>query len=124
MELPESVQNSGPHGADGREIEHETQEGSVFSVVFHAEDSGFSVVVLETEGGVITAAGELGQVQPGDYLRLHGRWREHPRFGRQFQAQWSEAATPTTLDGLQQYLASGNFSGIGADMARRLVDGP
>ncbi len=122
MELPESVQNSGPHGADGREIEHETQEGSVFSVVFHAEDSGFSVVVLETEGGVITAAGELGQVQPGDYLRLHGRWREHPRFGRQFQAQWSEAATPTTLDGLQQYLASGNFSGIGADMARRLVD--
>ena len=57
MELPESVQNSGPHGADGREIEHETQEGSVFSVVFHAEDSGFSVVVLETEGGVITAAG-------------------------------------------------------------------
>ncbi|MCH2100847.1 MAG: ATP-dependent RecD-like DNA helicase [Planctomycetes bacterium] len=122
MELPESVQKSGPHGADGREVQHETQEGQVFSVVFHAEDSGFSVIILETEGGVVTAAGELGEVHPGDYLRLHGRWREHPRFGRQFQAQWSEAATPTTLDGLQQYLASGAFSGIGADMAKRLVD--
>lgn len=122
VELPESVQNSGPSGAGGREIEHETQEGQVFSVIFHAEDSGFSVIVLETEQGVITAAGELGEVQPGDYLKLHGRWREHPRFGRQFQAQWSEAATPTTLEGLQQYLASGAFSGIGADMARRLVD--
>lgn len=122
VELPESVQNSGPQGADGREIEHETQEGQVFSVVFHAEDSGFSVIVLETEDGAVTAAGELGEVHPGDYLRLHGRWREHPRFGRQFQAQWSEAATPTTLDGLQQYLASGAFSGIGADMAKRLVD--
>lgn len=122
MEVPESVQSSGPYGLDARKIEHETQEGQVFSVVFHAAESGFSVIVLETADGAVTAAGELGEVHPGDYLKLHGRWREHPRFGKQFQAQWSEAATPTTLEGLQQYLASGAFSGIGSDMATRLVD--
>lgn len=122
VEVPESVQNSGPYGTDARKIEHETQEGQVFSVVFHAAESGFSVIVLETAEGAVTAAGELGEVHPGDYLKLHGRWREHPRFGKQFQAQWSEAATPTTLEGLQQYLASGAFSGIGSDMATRLVN--
>jgi len=103
------------------EIVHETEEGQIFSVIFASADSGFAVVVLEREGRNITVAGELGEVHPGDYLRLHGRWADHPKFGKQFQAQWSEQCTPNTLEGLEQYLASGSFPGIGADMSRRLV---
>lgn len=122
MEVPGSVHRPGAPRRGGDPADHETREGQVFSVVFAAEDTGFAVVVLETADGTITAAGELGEVHPGDYLRLHGRWADHPRFGRQFQAQWSEQATPTTLEGLEQYLASGSFPGIGADMSRRLVE--
>jgi exodeoxyribonuclease V alpha subunit len=125
VEHRSSVQRSGHSSSakgDGDSPEHEVLEGQVFSVVFAAEESGFAVVVLESPDGAQTAAGELGEVHPGDFLRLHGRWSDHPRFGRQFQAQWSEQTTPTTLEGLEKYLASGSFPGIGADMSRRLID--
>ena len=102
--------------------DHQSLEGEVAVVIFQAEDSGFAVVSLQTEtDGPVTAAGDLGDVDVGAYLRLHGTWKTHPRFGRQFQAQWAERTAPTTLRGLEKYLGSSNFDGIGADMAKRLV---
>lgn len=102
---------------------HESLEGQVVAIIFQAEDTGFAVVSLRSdEFQATTAAGKLGQVHEGEFLRLHGKWKDHPRFGRQFQAEWSEHTSPTTLDGLEKYLGSGAFPGVGADMAKRLVD--
>lgn len=102
---------------------HESLEGQVVAIIFQSEDTGFAVVSLRSdEFQATTAAGKLGQVHEGEFLKLHGKWAEHPRFGRQFQAQWSEHTSPTTLDGLEKYLGSGAFPGVGADMAKRLVD--
>lgn len=103
------------------EDRHEVLEGEVASVVYQDEGSGFAVVGLETARGRQTAAGDLAPASPGERLRLHGRWATHPRFGRQFKVAWSERLTPTTLDGLERYLGSGAFPGIGPEMARRLV---
>jgi exodeoxyribonuclease V alpha subunit len=101
---------------------HESLAGQVAAIIFQNEDTGFAVVSLEVEGeGFLTAAGSLAPVQEGIYLRLHGRWKEHPRFGRQFQVAWAEQSSPTTLAGLERYLGSGVFPGIGPDMAKRLV---
>jgi len=104
---------------------HESIEGQVVAIIFHSEDSGFAVISLfvDTDGTpkATTAAGKLGQVHEGEFLKLHGRWKEHPKFGKQFQAQWSEHTSPTTLTGLEKYLGSGAFPGVGADMAKRLV---
>ncbi|MGB0952725.1 MAG: ATP-dependent RecD-like DNA helicase [Planctomycetota bacterium] len=108
--------------SENRAEGHESLEGQVVAIIFQAEDTGFAVVSLRTdEFQATTAAGKLGQVHEGEFLRLHGKWSEHPRFGRQFQAQWSEHTSPTTLDGLEKYLGSGAFPGVGADMAKRLV---
>jgi len=101
---------------------HQSLEGQVLAVIFQGEDSGFAVISLKVEGeGAITAAGGMGDVHEGEFLRLHGTWTKHPRFGRQFQAQWSEHTSPTTLDGLEKYIGSGTFPGVGPDMAKRLV---
>jgi exodeoxyribonuclease V alpha subunit len=109
---------------------HETLEGQVYTIVFQAEDRGFAVVVInvakedrsEDIPANVTAAGDMGDVKDGEFLRLHGKWKTHPRFGRQFQAQWSEHTTPTTIEGLEKYLASGSFPGIGPDMSHRLTE--
>ncbi len=102
---------------------HEVLEGEVAAVVFQNEETGFAVVALDTGAGTTeTAAGPLAPVHEGQRLRLHGRHTVHPRFGRQFQAAWSEVETPTTRAGLERYLASGAFPGIGADVARKLVE--
>ena len=92
------------------------------AVIFQSEDSGFAVLSLKVEDeGSITAAGAVGDVHEGEFLRLHGTWAKHPKFGRQFQAQWSEHTSPTTLEGLEKYIGSGTFPGVGPDMAKRLV---
>lgn len=93
------------------------------AIIFLAEDTGFAVVSLLVDGSpAVTAAGKLGKIHEGEFLRLHGRWSDHPRFGKQFQAQWSEHTSPTTLTGLEKYLGSGAFPGVGPDMAKRLVE--
>ena len=101
---------------------HETLSGEVAAVVYQNEESGFAVASLLLEGGdTATVAGSLSPLHPGEFLRLHGRWTTHPRFGRQFQAQWSEHTSPTTTAGIARYLGSGAFPGVGPEFAKRLV---
>lgn len=116
MPLPTPPGKPAPAPAD-----HELVEGQVGGVVFENLETGFAVVRLLTSEGAISVAGALSPVHEGEQLRLHGWWETHPRFGRQFRAAWSEHAAPSTLDGLERYLGSGAFPGIGPDMARRLV---
>lgn len=102
--------------------DHEVLEGEVAAVIFENEETGFAVASLLLQGGdSATVAGGLSPLHPGEALRLHGSWKKHPRFGRQFQAQWSEHRSPTTLAGIERYLGSGAFPGVGAEFARRLV---
>jgi len=111
-----------PERPGGTSPDHETLEGEVAAVVFQNEETGFAVVSLLKEGGEpVTVAGGLSPVHPGEHLRLHGRWTTHPRFGRQFQAQWSEHASPSTRAGIERYLGSGAFPGVGPEFAKRLV---
>lgn len=101
--------------------EHVLVEGAVAGVVFENEETGFAVARLQTVEGAISVAGALSPIHEGEQLRLHGWWETHPRFGRQFRVAWSEHSAPSTLEGLERYLGSGAFPGIGPDMARRLV---
>jgi exodeoxyribonuclease V alpha subunit len=93
----------------------------VYGVVYENPETGFAVIRLLTSEGVAAATGALAPVHEGVHLRLHGWWEKHPKFGRQFRAAWSEHAAPSTLDGLERYLGSGAFPGIGPDVAHRLV---
>ncbi|MFT7517849.1 MAG: exodeoxyribonuclease V alpha subunit, partial [Myxococcota bacterium] len=102
--------------------QHQSLEGEVLSVIFQSEDSGFAVVSLRHDNTAVTVAGDFAPVANGEFLRLHGKWAEHPKFGKQFKASWSEKTSPTTLYGLKSYLASGAFEGVGPDMAKRIVE--
>jgi exodeoxyribonuclease V alpha subunit len=36
---------------------------------------------------LITVIGNLPELNPGEWLKLTGRWGSHPKHGRQFQAE-------------------------------------
>lgn len=65
--------------------------------------------------------GILGDVAPGESLRLDGDWLEHPKFGRQFKAESCEHLMPASLNGIRRFLESGAIKGIGEKTAERLV---
>lgn len=93
-------------------------------MVFVNEENGWCVVRLTVEGErrPVTAVGNLLGAQPGEALRLTGRWVDDKRYGRQFEVESFLAVEPSTAEGLRRFLGSGLIHGIGPAMARRLVE--
>jgi exodeoxyribonuclease V alpha subunit len=102
----------------------EKVRGEVQSILFHNPETGYAVVRLKAadQPGLVTVVGGLGSVVPGEGLAVSGQWQEHPKFGRQFQAQAWEQTVPASINGIKRYLASGMIKGLGPSLAQRLVD--
>ncbi len=98
-------------------------QGIVERVTYHADDSGYTVARLKAPGtrDLITIVGRFPDIHAGQTLRLSGSWREHPKFGQQFQVVYSQETKPATLTGLEKYLGSGLIKGIGPTTAKRIV---
>ncbi|MFT7617867.1 MAG: exodeoxyribonuclease V alpha subunit [Planctomycetota bacterium] len=102
--------------------EVQTIEGEVRRVLFKNEENGYAVVRLEQESGkTITAAGPLGTVFEDDSLKLKGAFKQHAKFGPQFQVASFHRLGPTTIKGIERYLSGPRVKGVGPELARRLV---
>ncbi|MGB8698933.1 MAG: helix-hairpin-helix domain-containing protein, partial [Thermosynechococcaceae cyanobacterium] len=65
--------------------------------------------------------GNFANIQAGQTLQLSGTWREHPKFGEQFQVKTYRETKPATLTGIEKYLGSGLIKGVGPVTAKRIV---
>ncbi|MQY09360.1 ATP-dependent RecD-like DNA helicase [Actinomadura sp. RB68] len=97
-------------------------------ITYANEDTGYTVARVATgKGGgygddLLTVVGALLGAQVGESLRLTGRWRSHPKYGKQFEADSYTTVLPATVQGLRRYLGSGMIKGIGPVMADRMVE--
>jgi exodeoxyribonuclease V alpha subunit len=109
--------------------------GSVERVTYYNPENGYSVVRLTPDSrgmlpfkyasgreALITIVGNLPEVTPGEWLRLSGRWVNHPQYGRQFQVEQCRQTLPASVEGIKRYLGSGMIRGVGKVMAERIVD--
>ncbi|MGD2144398.1 MAG: ATP-dependent RecD-like DNA helicase [Anaerolineae bacterium] len=98
-------------------------KGSVERVTYYSHENGYSVIRLSVaeHSDLVTIVGSLPEVQPGESLRLEGRWTTHPRYGRQFKAERCELLMPATAEGIRAYLGSGMIKGVGRVTAKRIV---
>lgn len=96
----------------------------VHTVVFSNPENGYAVARVKAKGepGLTTVVGNLGTLTPGESLILHGDWKNHPRFGRQFEAKSFEQSVPATENGVIRYLSSAAIKHIGPAIAKRMVD--
>ncbi|RFU39519.1 ATP-dependent RecD-like DNA helicase [Actinomadura logoneensis] len=93
-------------------------------ITYANEDTGYTVARVATEksgGDLLTVVGALLGAQVGESIRMTGRWRSHPRYGRQFEADSYSTVLPATVQGIRRYLGSGMIKGIGPVMADRMV---
>jgi exodeoxyribonuclease V alpha subunit len=88
------------------------------------QETGYTVARVATprSGDLVTVVGPLLGAQPGERLRLEGRWTSHPQYGRQFEVARFTTVLPATVQGIRRYLGSGLIKGIGPKMAERIVD--
>lgn len=102
---------------------HETLEGIVERLTYHADDSGWTVAWLQVPGAreLLKIVGSFASVQPGQTFRLTGYWRNDHTHGRQFHVLSQQELRPATLTGLEKYLGSGLIKGVGPATARKIV---
>ncbi|MCL2125190.1 MAG: ATP-dependent RecD-like DNA helicase [Oscillospiraceae bacterium] len=97
-------------------------EGVVSSIVFANHENGYTVLRLETQAGLSTAAGCLPGVSVGERLVISGSWTNHPQYGEQFKADSFKTKLPDNADDIFRYLASGAIKNIGPAKARDIVE--
>ncbi|MBQ9431517.1 MAG: ATP-dependent RecD-like DNA helicase [Kiritimatiellae bacterium] len=106
--------------------------GTVESIVFRNDETGYTVCnVRPAKDGswhsavsdeVFTVVGVCAAIWEGEEMQADGEWVNHPSHGNQFQAKNIVCITPTSLEGIRRYLASGMIKGIGPKFAQRIVD--
>ncbi|MGB9339862.1 MAG: ATP-dependent RecD-like DNA helicase [Polyangiales bacterium] len=111
----------------GSKESEEVLEGVVEDVLFRSDDGKFAVIRLAPEEEALpsppqTAVGDLGQIAPGENVRLIGRWTQHAVYGARFRVTSFTPTIPSTEHGITRYLGSGLIPGIGPALAARLVE--
>src|SRR3989449_585041 len=103
-----------------------TQEvlaGLVERVTFHNSENGFCVLRAKARGhrNVVTVMGHAASIAAGEWITASGNWINDRTHGQQFKAQFLRASAPTSVEGIEKYLASGMIRGIGPVYAKKLV---
>ncbi|WP_367140373.1 MULTISPECIES: SF1B family DNA helicase RecD2 [Streptomyces] len=106
-------------------VEMAVVEGVLERITYANEESGYTVARVDTgrgSGDLLTVVGSLLGAQPGESLRLEGRWGSHPQYGRQFTVENYTTVLPATIQGIRRYLGSGLIKGIGPRIADRITE--
>ncbi|GGY19551.1 ATP-dependent RecD-like DNA helicase [Streptomyces tanashiensis] len=93
-------------------------------ITYANEESGYTVARVDTgrgAGDLLTVVGALLGAQPGESLRMEGRWGSHPQYGKQFSVDNYTTILPATIQGIRRYLGSGLVKGIGPVFADRIT---
>ncbi|MFD9611695.1 ATP-dependent RecD-like DNA helicase [Streptomyces sp. NPDC059083] len=99
-------------------------EGVLERITYANEESGYTVARVDTgrgAGDLLTVVGALLGAQPGESVRMEGRWGSHPTYGKQFHVDNYTTILPATIQGIRRYLGSGLVKGIGPVFADRIT---
>ncbi|MFE9632851.1 ATP-dependent RecD-like DNA helicase [Streptomyces sp. NPDC006463] len=110
---------------NGAAVQLAVVEGVLERITYANEESGYTVARVDTgrgSGDLLTVVGSLLGAQPGESLRMEGRWGSHPQYGRQFTVENYSTLLPATIQGIRRYLGSGLIKGIGPKIADRIVE--
>lgn len=103
-------------------MEEDTYQGFVSNIIFRNDENGYSVFQFQSEeAGEFTAVGALPKLAQGENLKLTGAFVEHPVYGEQLKCSHFEYIVPTDETAIERYLSGGAISGIGPNLAKRII---
>ncbi len=95
--------------------------GIVDHIIFRNEENGYTVLVLSSDAQEITCVGNFQTLSEGETVEITGIYREHPTYGRQFQAESFVTKVPEDTVAMERYLGSGAIKGVGMKLASRIT---
>ena len=97
--------------------------GTLEKIIYANSDVGFLIGLFRTETNSqsLTVKGSIFNVEENDVLQIKGRWENHKVYGKQFHVLEFMPVLPQSILGIERYLASGVFKGIGKTTAKKIV---
>lgn len=97
--------------------------GTVDKIIFQSPTSWYSVcdVSLET-GESITVVGTMPYISVGEAIEASGTFITSKDYGKQFKVEEYRKYLPQNKNSILRYLSSGAIKGIGAKIAKKIVD--
>ena len=109
-------------------MEDKTEEkifisGTIERITYHNQDNGFCVLRVKAKGfrDLVTVVGSVSILSGGEYIEAVGSWKNDAQYGLQLAAFSIKTSAPTSMEGIQKYLASGLIKGIGEVYATKMV---
>ncbi|MBO8163887.1 MAG: ATP-dependent RecD-like DNA helicase [Brevibacillus sp.] len=103
--------------------------GQVVREIYYNEENWYGVYRFKVEEATesisdseVVIVGNFPRPHPDEIYTFYGEWKVHPKFGSQYVVKRYERETPKTKAGVEKYLASGLFEGIGKKTASRIVE--
>ncbi|MGP4067636.1 SF1B family DNA helicase RecD2 [Halobacillus sp. B29] len=104
-------------------------KGELNRMIFHNEAEHFSIAAItitetneDTDVDSLVIKGHFSPLEEGETYIFYGQFRNHQKFGLQYEVEMYNRVLPETKDGLIHYLSSDLFHGIGKRTAERIVD--
>lgn len=96
-------------------------QGVVEDILFKNEDNGYVVAKIKNNKDIHTVTGTIPFLSEGQNFKFSGDWTNHVKFGKQFVVKQCEEIIPSSIKGIERYLASGVIMGIGPITAKKIV---
>jgi len=97
-------------------------EGTIEDIIFRNESNGYTVAKLNTSDGLVTIVGNVALINLEELVEVEGDWVYHNTFGEQLNFSSIKTIVPSTLKGIENYLASGLLPYVGPKTAKLIVD--
>jgi exodeoxyribonuclease V alpha subunit len=97
--------------------------GLIERISYRDEEGGYTVAKVKLKGrrDLVTVVGHMTAPAPGETIAMKGEWKNHVRYGEQFQIKSCTTSVPANVYGIEKYLGSGLIRGIGGGLAKRIV---
>jgi exodeoxyribonuclease V alpha subunit len=109
--------------AEPQPSDREVLAGLVERVTYQNADNGFCVIRVKARGhrDLVTVVGHAAVISAGEWITAAGDWTNDRTHGQQFKARFLKTSAPTSIEGIEKYLASGMIRGIGPVYAKKLL---
>jgi exodeoxyribonuclease V alpha subunit len=103
--------------------DREVLAGLVERVTYQNAENGFCVIRIKARGHreLVTVVGHAATISAGEWITAAGDWVNDRTHGQQFKARFLKTSAPTSVEGIEKYLASGVIRGVGPAYAKKLL---